>query len=243
VAHIFISYVHENQEEVQRLCDDLTKHGVKVWLDRNEIKIGTFWKDAIREAIREGDFFIACFSEKYHSRDKTFMNDELGVAIEELRQYRYTRAWFLPVLLEECEVPTIGISGTETLIDIREIGEPAVPTLIEALGDEDRRVRGGVARALGGIGEPAVPALIKALGDEDEIVRLRALRALGGIGKPAKDAVPVLIKALGDEDENVRLCAVRALRGIGTPEALKAIEAYKQQEWINREVRLSGEYV
>ncbi len=77
MAHVFISYVHENEEDVQRLCDELTRHGVKVWLDRNDIKPGFRWKDAIREAIQQGDFFIACFSEQYRSRDKNYMNEEL----------------------------------------------------------------------------------------------------------------------------------------------------------------------
>jgi hypothetical protein len=36
-----------------------------LWLDKTDIKPGYRWKDAIREAISEGDFFIACFSEAY----------------------------------------------------------------------------------------------------------------------------------------------------------------------------------
>jgi len=69
---VFISYVRENQKEVDRLCQDLEKHGANVWLDRNSIKPGARWKDAIREAIRHGDFFIACFSDEYTSGDDIF---------------------------------------------------------------------------------------------------------------------------------------------------------------------------
>ena len=46
--HVFISYVRENQKQVDRLCQDLENHGVNVWLDRNSIKPGNRWKDAIR---------------------------------------------------------------------------------------------------------------------------------------------------------------------------------------------------
>lgn len=52
--HVFISYVRENSEEVQRLCDELSKRGVKVWLDRNDIPGGARWKQAIRRAISTG---------------------------------------------------------------------------------------------------------------------------------------------------------------------------------------------
>ena len=54
--HVFISYVRENQKEVDKLCEELSIHGVKVWLDRNDIKHGSRWKDAIREAIQKGVF-------------------------------------------------------------------------------------------------------------------------------------------------------------------------------------------
>lgn len=119
MSHIFVSYIRENSEEVERLCDEMKKHGVKVWLDRNEIKPGYRWKDAIREAIRGGDFFIACFSKEYMDREKTYMNEELALAIQELRQYSTIRAWFIPLLLSECDVPDRSIGAGESLRDIQ----------------------------------------------------------------------------------------------------------------------------
>ena len=116
--HVFISYVRENRDTVNRLCSDLEKHGVKVWLDRNSINPGARWKDAIREAISAGDYFIACFSKEYTSRQKNFMNEELTLAIEELRKYATGREWFIPVLLSECDVPARSIGAGETLLDI-----------------------------------------------------------------------------------------------------------------------------
>jgi HEAT repeat protein len=47
-----------------------------------------------------------------------------------------------------------------------ELGTPAVPPLIQALGDGDRDVRAAACRALGAIGDgQAVPPLIQALGE------------------------------------------------------------------------------
>lgn len=120
MAHVFISYVHNNQRIAQRLCDDLA-HSVKVWLDRNDIAVGTRWKQAIRRAIRDGDFFIACFSKQYNDKGKTYMNEELSLAIDELRKYPTNRAWFMPVKLNECEIPDRDIGGGETLQDLQYI--------------------------------------------------------------------------------------------------------------------------
>ena len=253
--HVFISYVRENQEQVDRLCHDLKTQGVNVWLDRHSIKPGARWKDAIREAIRHGDFFIACFSEEYTNRitikrEKTYMNEELTLAIEELRQFDSDREWFIPVLLSECAVPARSIGGGETLLDINwvplhenwESGiqrilsvikpiPPRIQNLMSALRSEDAGVRWKAAAALGQIGseaKTAEPALIERLKDGDKDVRRYAAEALIKIGPEAKAAVPGLIEAfiemLRNEDKWVRLNAAEALIKIG-PEASAAVPA------------------
>lgn len=116
---VFVSYVREDQDAVDRLAKELSAYGIKVWLDKTDLKPGHRWKDTIREAISEGDFFIACFSEAYQRRSKSYMNEELTLAIEELRQRPTERAWFIPVLLSECQVPARSIGAGETLRDIQ----------------------------------------------------------------------------------------------------------------------------
>jgi hypothetical protein len=251
--HAFISYVRENKTAVDRLCDELIKHGVHVWLDRKEIKPGFDWQDAIREAIQSGDFFIACFSKEYHSRDKSFMNAEITFAIDVLREFAHNRAWFIPVLLSECDVPARSIGGGKTLLNINwvplyedwdtgiqrivEVIRPVpleIQNLIKASRSLDSDVRKQVTRALGEIGDPAaVPALIAALNDEDGEVRWGAAEALGEIGDPA--AVPALIAALRDEERKVRWGAAEALGEIGDPVAVPALTAALSDE--NQEVR------
>ena len=119
MPRVFISYVRENSNTVQRLVHALEAHGIEVWLDRNQIKPGYRWRNAIREAIAEGDFFIACFSAEYNSRSKTYMNAELTLAADELQQRPVDRAWFIPVLLANCPVPALSIGAGDTLHDIQ----------------------------------------------------------------------------------------------------------------------------
>ena len=116
---VFISYVSENIEIVDRLCQELRSHGIEVWLDRNDIAPGSRWKREIRRAIQQGAFFIACFSKEYYERDRTYMNEELTIAIEELRQRPVDSAWFIPVKLNECKIPNRDIGGGETLRDFQ----------------------------------------------------------------------------------------------------------------------------
>ena len=118
MRHVFISYVKENRTEVDRFCEDLRSHGIRVWRDKNDIPPGARWPQTIREAIREGAFFIACFSKEYHERDKTFMNEELTVAIEELRQRSGDRIWFIPIQLNECEIWLARVYGIGSYTEI-----------------------------------------------------------------------------------------------------------------------------
>ena len=111
----FISYVRENIEMVDRLCQELKSDGIEVWLDRDDINPGLRWEREIRRAIQQGAFFIACFSKEYSKRDKTYMNEELMIAIEVLRQRHPDQAWFIPVKLNKCKIPGLTIGPGETL--------------------------------------------------------------------------------------------------------------------------------
>lgn len=109
----FLSYVHEDTVEVDRLQKFLESNGVTVWRDRSNLVPGDNWKHAIRDTITRGSFvFVACFSATSVSKGTSYMNDELGLAIEELRK-RNTTNWFVPVLLSDCVPPDadIGIHG------------------------------------------------------------------------------------------------------------------------------------
>ena len=81
MPNVFISYVRENTEDVQRLAQALKAYGVKVWLDKNQIKPGYRFADAIRDAISQGDFFIACFSAQQGRANRRARSQPLGAEI------------------------------------------------------------------------------------------------------------------------------------------------------------------
>ena len=138
MGHVFISYCRENMDAVDRLCENLTSQGIKVWLDRKALEPGMQWKSAIQQAIQHGDFFIACFSTEVNARNQTYMSEELKVAIEELHRRPVDKVWFIPVKLNECEIPDIDIGGGETLrnlqhVDLHENWETGIQRLLETI--------------------------------------------------------------------------------------------------------------
>ena len=120
--------------------------------------------------------------------------------INELQNNRANHNWprFDSVLKE---VNTLGL-------------EKAMPILIQALQDENRRYNAaGTLGYIGGRAIDAVPALIQALQDADGWdFRFRVAWALGYIG--AVDAVPTLIQASQDQDAEVRKGVAEALANI-----------------------------
>jgi class 3 adenylate cyclase len=114
-----VSYVRDDQRKVDELCTIFKQNDIAVWLDREKIRPGERWQVAIRRAIEEGAFFIACFSTAYNAREKSYMNVELTIAIDQLRFRPTDRAWFIPILFEGGVVPDKPIGGGETLRDIQ----------------------------------------------------------------------------------------------------------------------------
>ena len=93
--------------------------------------------------------------------------------------------------------------------------EHIIPALIDALKDDNVRIRLMAINNLSGFGpkaEKAVPALINALYDKNSDVRARAAGSLGCIGPKAQEAIPALINAL--HDHKIRKIAVDALNNI-----------------------------
>jgi hypothetical protein len=118
MAHAFVSYVRENADQVDRLVLDLYRRGVDTWTDR-DILPGQRWKPTIRQAIRDGVSFLACFSPEAVTRNRSYMHEEITLAIETLREMSTDRSWFLPVRLAECEIPDRDIGAGHTLRDLQ----------------------------------------------------------------------------------------------------------------------------
>ena len=94
-----------------------------------------------------------------------------------------------------------------------------VDGLVEALTNNDARLRKEAAEALGELGDRcAVEPLIRALGDSDLYVRSRAAEALGALGYP--QSVEPLIRALGDQFADVYERAAEALGRLGDQRAI-----------------------
>src|ERR1700761_3863846 len=89
IHHAFISYVREDAHHVDRLQRLLEKSGVRVWRDTADLWPGEDWRARIRSAITKNALaFLVCFSSASESRTLSGQNEELILAIEQLRLRR-----------------------------------------------------------------------------------------------------------------------------------------------------------
>ncbi|WP_435007352.1 HEAT repeat domain-containing protein [Tundrisphaera lichenicola] len=148
-----------------------------------------------------------------------------------------------------CEYPSDGeflrLGAIQALGGFGDLAAPAVPMLIEALRDQDLKIRSYAAGVLAEIGpkaDAAIPELIPLLLSKDRGERVpgtlntiavifrpdrlavAAAKALGRIGRDSREAIDALAKALDDTDQPMRSVVAQALGDIG-PKAAPAIPA------------------
>ena len=154
MVEVFISYVREDSEYVEYLKSLLEANGVKVWLDKDRLMPGMRWKDAIRTAIRNGTFFLSIHSHNRSQRPFSYVNEELVLAIEELRKRRYDVKWLIPIKIDDSEMEERPIGAGETLLDLNYCDltdwVPELRKLFAVLGVEDPALE---------FGEPLAPGL------------------------------------------------------------------------------------
>ena len=115
-GHAFISYVREDSQKVDRLQQALEAAGVVVWRDTANLWPGEDWRVKIRRAITDNALvFIVCFSLASISRSKSYQNEELTLAIEQIRLRPPDDPWLIPVRLDECEIPYREIGAGRTI--------------------------------------------------------------------------------------------------------------------------------
>jgi TIR domain len=119
-GHAFLSYVREDTAQVNRLQQVLEDAAVRVWRDTADLWPGQDWRAQIRRAITSDALvFLVCFSQASVSRVTSYQNEELTLAIEQMRLRRPDDPWFIPIRFDDCQIPDREIGGGRTLSSIQ----------------------------------------------------------------------------------------------------------------------------
>ena len=98
MLHLFLSYAHEDAARARELSAHLRRPEIEPWMD-DELKLAGVWNDEIDERIKACDLFMPLLSRATQAGgDDRFFRREWQLASNAERL-------FLPVCLDECELP------------------------------------------------------------------------------------------------------------------------------------------
>jgi hypothetical protein len=99
---IFISYTRRDVAQARELYKRLKEAGYKPWMDLEDLIVGDKWELKVRETMEKAPLFISClsnYSVNHEGRIWWEIREALEIAKTKIDIY------FLPVRLDECEVP------------------------------------------------------------------------------------------------------------------------------------------
>jgi hypothetical protein len=77
--NFFLSYAHENKDEVMKMLDNLNQAGLTVWKDTEEMKQGSI-DEHMMNGIRNSKVFVACISNKYKESENCMKEFNYAIA-------------------------------------------------------------------------------------------------------------------------------------------------------------------
>jgi hypothetical protein len=104
MTEIFLSYAHEDLGVALQVYEYLSFYpSAKVWLDKESLLAGQEWSLEVEKAIERADYFVLLVSR--HTLDRGYVQREIRKALEVLDTIPEGGTFFLPVRIEDCEMP------------------------------------------------------------------------------------------------------------------------------------------
>jgi hypothetical protein len=103
VPKLFICHSSKDKKFAEWLAEKLKSFGIRIWLDKWEIKIGDSIVDKINQGISMSDYLVIILSR--NSVESAWVNEELNSGI--IRNIESQGAFVLPTVVEDCQIPTL----------------------------------------------------------------------------------------------------------------------------------------
>jgi hypothetical protein len=123
----FLSHSSKDKSFVRHLAADLVAHGVKVWLDEQQILVGDSIPEKIAQGLAESDFFLIVVSR--NSLESPWVKKELNGALVHEIERRKVR--LMPIRFDDAPVPDSIID--KAYADFRGSYEDGFRTLLDSI--------------------------------------------------------------------------------------------------------------
>ena len=100
IGSVFLSYASQDAEAAARICEALQAAGVKVWLDKSELRGGDAWDAQIKKRIHDCALFIPVISAHTNARSEGYFRGEWSLATRRLLNIAQDSAFLVPVVVD-----------------------------------------------------------------------------------------------------------------------------------------------
>jgi hypothetical protein len=128
----FISHSSHDKEMARKITRALEEKGFEPWLDEDKILVGQDFVEELDSALTEVDFVVVLLSPQF--LEGPWAKREYKAALE--REAKEGHVVILPVLLENCEVPTM--LRTKHYADMRASVDAGMIKLVRAMRSLER---------------------------------------------------------------------------------------------------------
>lgn len=117
---VFVSYAKEDLHLALQYYDRLLEEGASPWMDVKRLLPGQNWEVEIDRALSDANVVVLLLSKRSVNK-RGFVQREANDAIERLRYKQPTDIYVIPLLLEQCDVPS-NIAGRLQYVDLSAAG-------------------------------------------------------------------------------------------------------------------------
>jgi len=232
---LFISYSSKDKAFVTRLATDLTNLGLKVWIDRFEMRVGDSLNKKIQAGISESAWLGVVLSPD--SVSSAWVEKEINAALA--LELEKQDVFVLPILHRDCKIPIflrdkIYADFRNTYDDgitalLERIKPPIHPKIIKKLMSSAVETIQRVYSEIPDVErEPYVKYILQSLENERSSIRTAALTALFALRD--KKLQNYLIRMTADPSNTVRRFAVFYLGELRLKAAIAVISEHLSDE-------------
>ena len=86
------------------MCDELSRHGIDYWIDKDQLRGGDRWDEKIQRVFeRVIDYFVIIASKSMMHHDEHYFYKEINAAIERSTEFNKHRVFILPVVIDDSQ--------------------------------------------------------------------------------------------------------------------------------------------
>lgn len=120
---VFISYCHKDEEYAKFIKEWLEKQGILVWRDKENLRAGEDWNQAIRQLVQKVDYFVLLLSKTLYHTKEGYVIKEINCAMD--RKEGMVEEFIIPASIDSYDVEDANrvidkVKKEHHIIDVKE---------------------------------------------------------------------------------------------------------------------------